>query len=58
MPCCRRYLTDHITQLPMGLMSRLLSANDAVMALLPLVDSPPWVRDRPGGKVRSAIESA
>jgi hypothetical protein len=32
-------------------MSRMLSAQDAVMALLPLVDSPPWVRDGPGGKV-------
>lgn len=48
-----RYLTDNITQLPLGVMSRLLSAQDAVMALLPLVDSPPWVRDRPGGKVRN-----
>jgi hypothetical protein len=46
-----RYLTEHITHLPLGVMSRLLSANDAVMALLPLVDSPPWVRDRQGGKV-------
>lgn len=49
--CCARYLTDHITQLPLGVMSRLLSAQDAVMALLPLVDAPPWVRDRAGGKV-------
>jgi hypothetical protein len=37
-------------------MSRLLSANDAVMALLPLIDSPPWVRDRPGGKVCHATQ--
>lgn len=54
--CCR-YMTDHITQLPLGVMSRLLSAHDAVMALLPLVDSPPWVRDRPGGKVRYGLST-
>jgi hypothetical protein len=44
-----RYLTDHITTLPLGLMGRLLSANDAIMTLLPLVDSPPWVRSTKGG---------
>eukprot|EP00775_Hariotina_reticulata_P002321 gene2321-2629_t len=43
-----RYLTDHITTLPLGLMGRLLSANDAIMTLLPLVDSPPWVRSGKG----------
>lgn len=48
-----RYLSDHLTALPLGLMSRLLSGHDAVMALLPLVESPPWVRSRKGGKVSS-----
>jgi hypothetical protein len=46
-----RYLSDHVTSLPLGLMSRLLGAHDAVMALLPLVEAPPWVRSRKGGKV-------
>lgn len=46
-----RYLTDHAASLPLGLMSRLVSANDTVMALLPLAERPPWVRTR-RGKVR------
>lgn len=46
-----RYLGDHVTSLPLGLMSRLLGAHDAVMALLPLVEAPPWVRSSKGGKV-------
>jgi hypothetical protein len=49
-----RYLSDHVTTLPLGVMSRLLGAHDAVMALLPLVEAPPWVRSRKGGKVSTA----
>jgi hypothetical protein len=49
-----RYLSDHVTTLPLGVMSRLLGAHDAVMALLPLVEAPPWVRSRKGGKVSDA----
>lgn len=43
-----RYLTDYLPTLPMGLLSRLVSTNDSIMALLPLVDKPPWVRTRKG----------
>lgn len=39
-----RYLTEHVTSLPLGVMARLVSSNDTIMALLPLVDHPPWVR--------------
>jgi hypothetical protein len=48
IPC--RYLTDGVTTLPMGLLSRLVSTNDMLMALVPLLDSPPWVRRRGSGK--------
>lgn len=41
-----RYLTDGVTTLPMGLLSRLMATNDTLMALVPLVDQPPWVRRR------------
>lgn len=34
------------------LFPRLLNTHDAVMALIPLVEQPPWVRERHGGKVR------
>jgi hypothetical protein len=43
-----RYLTDHVGGLPLGLLSRLSSANDTLMGLLPLVERPPWVRTRKG----------
>ncbi|WIA09269.1 hypothetical protein OEZ85_008677 [Tetradesmus obliquus] len=51
-----RYLSDHVTSLPLGLMSRLLGAHDAVMALLPLVEAPPWVRSRKSGKTEKFID--
>ena len=41
-----RYLSDNLPRLGLGLMGRLLSSNDTIMALLPLVDNPPWVRRR------------
>lgn len=47
---------DHITQLPLSVMGRLLGAHDAIMALLPLVDSPPWVRTCADGKVRGQLQ--
>ncbi|KAF6262535.1 hypothetical protein COO60DRAFT_1675619 [Scenedesmus sp. NREL 46B-D3] len=51
-----RYLSDHVTSLSLGLMSRLLGVHDAVMALLPLVEAPPWVRSRKGGKMEKFID--
>ncbi len=50
-----RYLSDHAPSLPLGLTARLLTTNDAVMALLPLVEAPPWVRSRKGGKVSEHV---
>ncbi|KAK9815647.1 hypothetical protein WJX72_007380 [[Myrmecia] bisecta] len=41
-----RYLSDYVGSLPLGVMSRLVGANDTIMALLPLLDRPPWVRRR------------
>eukprot|EP00983_Pelagomonas_calceolata_P097587 1158266-Pelagomonas_calceolata.AAC.1 len=40
------YLTDGLTTLPMGLLSRVVATNDTLMALVPLLDQPPWVRRR------------
>ncbi|CAG9466309.1 unnamed protein product [Pedinophyceae sp. YPF-701] len=39
-----RYLTDRPPDLPVGIVARMLSTNDVLMALLPLLDSPPWER--------------
>jgi hypothetical protein len=41
---CKRYLTEHMDKVSLGLMARLVTTNDAAMALLPLLDRPPWVR--------------
>lgn len=46
-----RYLSDQLSSAPMGLVSRLVSTNDSLMALIPLIDKPPWIRRRViGGK--------
>jgi len=39
-----RYLTDYMNDLPVGVMTRLVTTNDTLMTLVPLLDSPPWVR--------------
>ncbi len=49
----RRYLSDNVTKLSMGLMGRMLTTNDFPMALVALLDKPPWSRRRAaGGKAR------
>lgn len=44
VPVFCRYLTDNVATLPLGISTRLLTTNDTVMALLPLVEKPPWSR--------------
>ena len=44
--CACRYLTDYLPKLQLGALSRLVSTNDTIMALLPLLDEPPWQRRR------------
>ena len=41
-----RYITDYAPGAHPGAVTRMVSTNDVVMALIPLVDSPPWVRRR------------
>eukprot|EP00055_Hartaetosiga_balthica_P014926 m.85094 g.85094 ORF g.85094 m.85094 type:complete len:452 (-) comp8728_c2_seq1:232-1587(-) len=43
-----RYLTDHITSLPLSGMTRILNTLDLPSALVTLVISPPWTRERDG----------
>lgn len=46
-----RYLSDQLSTAPMGLLSRLVTTNDTLMALIPLLEKPPWIRRRVvGGK--------
>lgn len=39
-----RYLTDYLAQLPLSLTTRMMNTSDMIMALVPLLDNPPWVR--------------
>lgn len=41
--------------LSLGLTSRLVITNDAVMALLPLLERPPWVRRWGAGAEHSEL---
>ncbi|GAX77785.1 hypothetical protein CEUSTIGMA_g5228.t1 [Chlamydomonas eustigma] len=51
-----RYLTEFFSSAPMGLLSRMVSSNDTLMALLPLLERPPWVRRRGGKTERWCVE--
>ncbi|KAG2431018.1 hypothetical protein HYH02_013547 [Chlamydomonas schloesseri] len=57
-----RYVTDALPRMPMGALTRVVSVNDTLMALLPLLDRPPWVRTRQpvdpktGAKGRPVLE--
>eukprot|EP00873_Tetraselmis_striata_P028698 jgi/Tetstr1/448962/TSEL_036187.t1 len=44
----QRYLTDHVKLLPLGVVGRMVNTCDVLMALVPLLDNPPWVRRRKG----------
>lgn len=39
-----RYLTEHVTKLPLGLTTRLLETHDTILLLVPLIENPPWTR--------------
>ncbi len=41
-----RYLTDHMESLPLGIMSRIVTVNDSLLALVPLLEKKPWQRRR------------
>eukprot|EP00043_Microstomoeca_roanoka_P013991 m.137748 g.137748 ORF g.137748 m.137748 type:complete len:450 (+) comp15900_c0_seq4:102-1451(+) len=43
-----RYLSDHITSLPLSAMTRILNTHDIPCALVELVANSPWVRDIDG----------
>lgn len=43
-----RFLSDHVNVLPLGVVARLLHTHDVLLALVPLVESPPWTRRRSG----------
>ena len=49
-----RYVSDYLHVLPLGVLTRMVARNDTLMALLPLLEDPPWVRRR-GSKTEKFI---
>jgi hypothetical protein len=39
-----RYLAEAVTKLPLPALSRLLVTHDTPLAMVPLIENPPWVR--------------
>jgi len=39
-----RYLCEHATLLPLSCHTRILDTHDLLMALVPLLENPPWTR--------------
>jgi len=39
-----RFLCEHVTQLPLGVMTRLLDTHDVPCLVIPLIENPPWTR--------------
>jgi predicted Zn-ribbon and HTH transcriptional regulator len=50
--CCMvsvlRFLTEHLSTLPVAVAARLLDTHDILLTLVPLVETPPWTRRRDG----------
>merc|ERR1711998_476082 len=52
-----RFLSEHITKLDLGVMSRIISPNDAPMQLVPLLDRSPWThRVKATGKTKTFVD--
>lgn len=51
-----RFLTDHMNLMPLGVTSRMLHTHDILLALVPLVENPPWTRRRQGGQTEKFID--
>ena len=41
-----RYITEHVTKLPLSVMNRILDTHDIAVATIPLIENPPWTRRR------------
>ena len=52
-----RYLTDHMECLPLGVMSRIVTGNDSLLALVPLLERKPWQRRRVGCSIDSVEQN-
>lgn len=39
-----RFLVEHVSVLPLNILSRLLDKHDFLLLILPMIENPPWVR--------------
>jgi hypothetical protein len=46
-----RYVTEHINLLPLSALVRVLDKHDFILALVPMLDSPPWTRSCPPARL-------
>lgn len=45
-----RYLCEHVAKLPLSAASRLLDTHDVPLAMVPLIENPPWTKRSKAGK--------
>lgn len=43
-----RFMSEHITRMPLSVMTRMFDTHDVIVALVPLLENPPWTRKLPG----------
>jgi hypothetical protein len=53
-----RYLTEHVSKLPLAVMTRLLDTHDVMVAVVPLIENPPWTRRTDEGAWEKYKENA
>jgi len=51
-----RFLTEHMTKLDLGVMSRIITPNDVPMQLVPILDRAPWTYRNEDGSFKSFVE--
>lgn len=51
-----RFVTDHINSVPVSILARLLDSQDLCLAMVPLVENPPWTRQTGAGKCEKFID--
>lgn len=54
---CLRFISEHAGKLSVGVMSRLLDTHDVVVAIVPLIEYPPWTYRTPEGKWKKYIDN-
>ncbi|CAM9208150.1 unnamed protein product [Chrysoparadoxa australica] len=51
-----RYLCEHISQLPLSAMTRVLETHDVLLGLVPLIENPPWTVRTEEGKWKKYMD--